>query len=76
MKFLRFRDLQKAGIVMSWPMLRCRVDNDGFPPGRKLGGNTRAWTEEEVQAWLDSRPTARKAAPPRGQPRKDATSVA
>jgi predicted DNA-binding transcriptional regulator AlpA len=75
MKFLRFRDLQEAGIVASWPMLARRIERDGFPPGRKLGPNSRAWTEQEVRAWLDSRPTARKAAPPRGQSR-NATATA
>jgi predicted DNA-binding transcriptional regulator AlpA len=75
MKFLRFRDLQEAGIVASWPMLSRRIERDGFPPGRKLGPNTRVWTEQEVRAWLDSRPTTRKAAPPRHGPRKDATAT-
>ena len=75
MKFLRFCDLQEAGIVASWPMLSRRVERDGFPPGRKLGPNTRVWTEQEVRAWLDSRPTARKPPPLRHGPRKDATAT-
>ena len=57
---LRFSDLKRRGIVNSWPVLRRRVERDGFPPGRMLGPNTRAWTEEEVQVWIDSRPTAKK----------------
>ncbi len=65
MKFLRFADLRAAGIVTSWPMLRRRVERDGFPPGRMLGANTRAWSEDEVEAWLASRPTAKKPAPSR-----------
>jgi predicted DNA-binding transcriptional regulator AlpA len=64
MKFLRFADLKAAGIVASWPMLRRRIERDGFPPGRMLGPNTRAWSEAEIDAWLRSRPTAGPA--PRG----------
>ena len=65
MRFLRFSDLKARGIVNSWPMLRRRVERNGFPPGRMLGENTRAWSEEEVERWLASRPTAKKPAPSR-----------
>jgi predicted DNA-binding transcriptional regulator AlpA len=58
MKFLRFADLKAAGIVNSWAMLRRRIERDGFPVGRMLGPNTRAWSEDEVEAWIASRPTA------------------
>ena len=74
MKFLRFADLKQAGIVNSWPMLKRRIERDGFPPGRMLGPNTRAWDEAEVERWLASRPTAKKPVPVvkgrRGRPRK------
>ena len=74
MKFLRFADLKAAGIVASWPMLRRRIERDGFPPGCMLGPNTRAWAQEEIAAWLATRPTARKPVQPargrRGRPRK------
>ncbi len=69
--FLRFSDLKRRGIINSWKMLKIRVEEDGFPRGQKLGPNTRAWREDKVQAWLDSRPTAAKPAPRRrGRPRK------
>jgi Prophage CP4-57 regulatory protein (AlpA) len=55
--YLRFRDLKARGIVNTWPTLKSRIERAGFPPGQKLGPNTRAWREDEVQAWLDSRPT-------------------
>jgi hypothetical protein len=58
-KWLRFADLRERGIINSWPMVRRRVQFDGFPPGRKFGPNTRVWSEDEVDAWLRSRPTAR-----------------
>ena len=63
-KLLRFRDLQDRGVIANWPSLKRRIKKDGFPPGRMLGPNTRAWTEAEVDAWIKSRPTA--GPPPRG----------
>jgi hypothetical protein len=64
MKLLRFRDLQERGIINNWPMLRRRIERDGFPRGRMIGPNSRAWTEAEVDAWIKSRPAA--GPPPRG----------
>ena len=74
-KWLRFRDLKDRGIVNSWPMLRRRIERDAFPPGRKLGPNSRAWSEAEIEDWLSSRPITgpepRGAAKNRrGNPRK------
>lgn len=59
-QFLRFKDLQDKGIVCSWLSLRYKVRNKGFPRGRLLGPNTRAWTVDEVQAWPDNLPTESK----------------
>jgi hypothetical protein len=56
--WLRFQDLKTRGIIGSWPLLRRRIEHDGFPTGIMLGANTRAWLESEVDAWLASRPTA------------------
>jgi predicted DNA-binding transcriptional regulator AlpA len=55
--FLRYRDLEARGIVRSWAALRYKIKHNGFPPGRYLGPNTRAWTGAEVQEWLDALPT-------------------
>jgi len=55
---LRFRDLKAHGIVNSWPMLKRRIERDGFPPGRMIGPNTRTWTEDEVDRWYEARPVA------------------
>jgi predicted DNA-binding transcriptional regulator AlpA len=55
-KFLRYKDLVAAGIVNNWPSLRNKIAMQGFPPGRLLGPNTRAWTVEEIESWLASRP--------------------
>jgi hypothetical protein len=56
-KLYRFRNLKERNIVQSWPALKDLIDNEDFPPGRKLSPNIRAWTEDEVIEWLDSRPT-------------------
>jgi len=58
MKLLRFRDLQARGVINSWPMLKRRIERDGFPRGRMIGPNSRAWSEDEVERWLKSRPVA------------------
>src|SRR5262249_24718207 len=57
-KFLRFRDLKSRGIVSNWQTLRRWIRDQGFPEGVKLGPNTRAWPEDDVNAWLDGRPVA------------------
>ena len=78
-KLLRFRDLRDRGIIPNWPTLKVRISRDGFPPGRMIGPNSRAWTEAEVDAWIRSRPAVgpapRGAAKARrGRPRKLAAS--
>jgi predicted DNA-binding transcriptional regulator AlpA len=57
---LRFADLKARGIVRNWPTLKRLVEVEGFPPGIWLSSNTRAWTEEEIEAWLAARPSARQ----------------
>ena len=62
-KFLRFKDLKDRGIVQNWPTLLDWIEHQGFPPGRMLGPNTRAWDEEaDIKPWLASRPIAGKDA--------------
>jgi hypothetical protein len=56
MVLLRFRDLKARGIVNSWPQLKRLQDLHGFPRGRMIGPNSRAWTEQEVEEWVASRP--------------------
>ena len=60
-KYLRFKDLQERNIISNWMTLKRRVENDGFPPGDYLGRNTRAWREDEVMAWCESRRTNKGA---------------
>jgi hypothetical protein len=74
-KQLRYADLLALGIVNNRVSLSNWIHGQGFPPGRLIGPNSRAWDESEVQRWLDSRPvTAKKPTPSvkgrRGRPRK------
>jgi hypothetical protein len=57
---LRFADLKERGIVSSWENLSKWIEREGFPPGRMLGPNTRAWTDAEIASWIESRPVAPK----------------
>ena len=66
-RFVRFRELKERGICDSWRTLRRWIAQSGFPPGRLLGMNSRAWTEAEVEAWLAARPTAAKPVPPKNK---------
>jgi predicted DNA-binding transcriptional regulator AlpA len=75
-KLLRFRDLQARGIVKTWPTLKERIKR-GFPPGRMIGPNSRAWTEDEIDEYIRAcpveGPAPRGAAKARrGRPRKAA----
>ncbi len=53
---LRFANLKERGVVNSWPQLKRLQQLHQFPLGRMLSPNIRAWTGEEVDAWIASRP--------------------
>jgi predicted DNA-binding transcriptional regulator AlpA len=55
-KLLRYVDLKEACVVSNRVDLGRKIKFHGFPPGRLLSPNTRAWTEIEIEAWVDSRP--------------------
>jgi hypothetical protein len=55
---LRFADLKAGGVVRNWPTLRRWIEREGFPPGRRIAPNTRAWTPAEIEGWIASRPSA------------------
>jgi predicted DNA-binding transcriptional regulator AlpA len=78
-RFLRFPDLKARGTVSNRTQLANLQNKYGFPKGRLLGPNTRAWTEAEVAAWEDSRPTQPKVCPvPKhrpGRPRKRSAEI-
>jgi predicted DNA-binding transcriptional regulator AlpA len=76
-KYLRYRDLEALGIVANRVNLQNWIRKYNFPPGQMLGPNTRAWAEAEVDAWLASRPAAKKATPksPGRPPRKARSEI-
>lgn len=55
MNYLRFADLKARGVVRNWTTLARLVREQGFPAGTRVGAQTRAWEEAEVEAWLESR---------------------
>jgi hypothetical protein len=55
--------LKERNILMNWPAVADAVKNKGFPPGFMLTPNTRCWWEDEVMAWVESRPSALDAKP-------------
>ena len=61
MKLLRFPDLIARGLFNSRMTLKRAIDTQGFPPGVLITPNARVWSEDEVNAWVASRPAARKA---------------
>jgi predicted DNA-binding transcriptional regulator AlpA len=60
MKLIRYPDLVEKGVVNSRMTLKRLIDVHGFPTGRLVTPNSRAWTEQEVDEWIAGRPTARK----------------
>jgi hypothetical protein len=58
-KYPRYPDLIESSVVTNRVDLGRKIKIYGFPPGRLLGPNTRAWAEDEIVAWLESRPVER-----------------
>ena len=50
--YLRFDDLRDRRIVRNRTTLYRWIKERGFPVGILLGPNTRAWDEDEIDAWL------------------------
>jgi hypothetical protein len=58
--FDSFRDLQAMGVVANWMTLKRLIANEGFPPGRLISPQRRAWERygpEGWMTWLRNRPT-------------------
>jgi hypothetical protein len=65
--FVRFKDLKADGIVDSRPQLKNLQETQGFPLGRLLSPQVRAWDyQEEIEPWLASRPVKADEAQLRG----------
>lgn len=61
-QYLRFCDLKALEIVHNRTTLARWIKKYGFPPGVLLGPNSRAWTADEVDTWLDARAAESEAA--------------
>jgi len=61
-KLLAFDELRPKGVPFSKPHLNKEIRNGRFPRPIKLGGNTNAWIESEVDAWIEARIADRDSA--------------
>jgi predicted DNA-binding transcriptional regulator AlpA len=48
---------ERPGFPKNWTTCNRWIERDGFPPGRLIG--RQRWTEDELEAWVKSRPTAK-----------------
>jgi hypothetical protein len=56
--FSRYRDFKARKIVENRTQLKHLIEKYGFPRGVMLTPATRAWADDELDAWLASRPVA------------------
>jgi prophage regulatory protein len=54
-KLLRYGDLVQRGVVRNRTTLARWQDRNQFPKPIKIGPNTVAWRESDVEQWLDTR---------------------
>lgn len=54
-KLLRYRDLIERQIVSNRMTLRRWIAQQDFPAPMRLGPNSVAWREDEIERWLDTR---------------------
>ena len=57
-KYLRYGDLVERQIVNNRTTLSRWIRDYGFPAGVLLGPNSRAWPDDQVEAWLEARALA------------------
>ena len=73
MRLLRYRDLEARGVVSNRVTLANWISTQGFPPGQRVGPNTRLWAEQAVNDWIAGRPVEPKPAPK--SPRRTSTTT-
>ncbi len=61
-KYLRYRDLVDRQIVNNRTTLSRWIRDYDFPAGILLGPNSRAWSADQVEAWLEARASEREVA--------------
>jgi hypothetical protein len=57
----RLEDLRENGIATNYKQVKELGERYGFPPGKLLSANIRAWSVEAVNDWLKTRPTGPSA---------------
>jgi predicted DNA-binding transcriptional regulator AlpA len=72
MRLIRYNDLVEKGVVNSRMTLKRLIDARDFPPGVLITPNARAWDEAAVDAWIASRPAARKPSTRKATPHSGA----
>jgi predicted DNA-binding transcriptional regulator AlpA len=60
-RLLRYKDLRARGFVKNRVQLKRLIDKYGFPSGRMISPNARAWNEDELEDWYASRPIESRA---------------
>jgi predicted DNA-binding transcriptional regulator AlpA len=63
-RYISYPGLVDKGAVNSRMTLWRMIREHGFPEGIMITPNRRVWDEAEVDAWIASRPTARKPGTP------------
>ena len=48
-RLLRYKDLRARGFVKNRVQLGRLINHYGFPPGRMISPNARAWNEDEIE---------------------------
>ena len=54
--YLRFKNLQAAGILTNRHDLARKIESQGFPRPLELGPNKVAWRKSEIDEWLSGLP--------------------
>ena len=60
--YLRFNDLVARGVLRNRVTLGRWIKDRGFPPGLKIGDNTRVWDEKSIERWIAERAAPTEAA--------------
>jgi hypothetical protein len=72
-QWLRYADLVNRGILNNRQTLKNWIKQQGFPAGRLIGPNSRAWSAVEIERWLDSRPVNRRRLRPKASAKPGST---
>lgn len=60
MKFIHYQQLRERGITFTRVHLNRLIKAGDFPPPVRLGGNSIAWVESEIEAWAAQKAASRE----------------